>query len=89
MLYNGFMKALHDLVVIKIEEQGNKKTAGGLYLPQDKWGEKGNVAEIIDVHIVDSGIKVGDRVIINPYAVMDTPEKEMKLIKYIDILAVL
>lgn len=83
------MKALHDLVVIKIEKQGAKKTASGLYLPEDKWGEKENVAEIIDSRIDDADIKVGDRVLINPYAVLDTPEKEMKLIKYIDILAVL
>ena len=83
------MKALHNLVVIKIEEKGNKKTATGLYLPQDKWGEKQDVAEVVDVNIVDAGFKAGDRVLINPYAVLDTPEKEIKLIKYIDILAVL
>jgi co-chaperonin GroES (HSP10) len=83
------MKALHNLVVIKIEEQGNKKTATGLYLPQDKWGEKGNVAEIVEHSIVDAPFKAGERVLINPYAVLDTPEKDLKLIKYIDILAVL
>lgn len=82
------MKALHNLVVIKIEEQGNKKTATGLYLPQDKWGEKDNIA-IVENAGTQKEIKKGDRVLINPYAVLDTPEKELKLIKFIDILAVL
>lgn len=83
------MKALHNLIVIRIEDETNKKTATGLVIPKDKWGEKQNVAEIVDVAIDDADIKVGDTVLINPYAVLDTPQKELKLIKYTDILAVL
>ena len=90
------MKALHNLIVIKIEDETNKKTATGLVIPKDKWGEKQNVATIEEINIeVEPGRtgallpKKGDRVLINPYAVLDTPEKELKLIKYTDILAVL
>lgn len=85
------MKALHNLIVIKIEDETNKKTATGLVIPKDKWGEKQNVAIIEDISIetLPVELKTGDRVLINPYAVLDTPEKELKLIKYTDILAVL
>ena len=86
------MKALHNLIVIKIEDETNKKTATGLVIPKDKWGEKQNIATIVTDHFYEDGEEVlteGDRVLINPYAVLDTPEKELKLIKYTDILAVL
>ena len=90
------MKALHNLVVIKIEDKSVEKTAAGLVIPKDKWGEKQNVATIEEINIeVEPGRtgallpKKGDRVLINPYAVLDTPEKGIKLIAYQDILAVL
>lgn len=83
------MKALHNLIVIKIEDETNKKTATGLIIPKDKWGEKQNVAEVIEHSIVDAPFKVGDTVLVNPYAIIDTPDKELKLIKYTDILAVM
>ena len=86
------MKALHNLVVIKIEDKSVQKTAAGLVIPKDKWGEKQNVAIIeTDAVIIDGEqeLEKGDRVLINPYAVLDTPEKDIKLIAYQDILAVL
>ena len=86
------MKALHNLVVIKIEDKSVQKTAAGLVIPKDKWGEKQNIATIVSDHVYDNGEEVlteGDKVLINPYAVLDTPEKDIKLIAYQDILAVL
>lgn len=85
------MKALHNLVVIKIEDKSTEKTAAGLVIPKDKWGEKQNVAVIEDISVktLPVELKQGDRVLINPYAVLDTPEKDIKLISHLDILAVL
>lgn len=90
------MKALHNLIVIKIEDKSTEKTAAGLVIPKDKWGDKQNIATIEEIsYQVETypdgtkAIKKGDRVLINPYAVLDTPEKGIKLIAYQDVLAVL
>lgn len=83
------MKALHNLIVIKIEDKSTEKTAAGLVIPKDKWGDKQNVATIVDVNSFGNSLKAGDKVLINPYAVLDTPEKGIKLIAYQDVLAVL
>ena len=90
--YTYNMKALHNLVVIKIEDKSTEKTASGLVIPKDKWGEKQNVATIVTEHVIIDGeeeLTKDDRVLINPYAVLDTPEKDIKLIAFQDILAVL
>lgn len=83
------MKPLKDLIVIEIETISDKKTDTGLYLPKDRWGEKENVAVIKAIPDgLTALLKVGDKVVINPYAVLDTPDKVQKLIRLDDILAI-
>lgn len=91
MLYNSDMKALHDNIIIKIERVEEKKDEHGLILPKDKWGEKENIAIIQGTYVFDGEevLSDGDRVIINPYAVLDTPEEDVKVIAYKDVLAIL
>jgi len=83
------MKPLKNLIVIEIITAQEKVTVGGLVMPKDKWGEKQNLAEIISISslFLEPEFKVGDKVVINPYAILDTPHDTQKLIKESDILA--
>ena len=81
------MKPLNNLIAIEIKRAEEKRTAGGIVLPRDKWGEKENIAIIKDLGGSHPSLKVEDQVLINPYAVLDTPDENIKLIKYEDILA--
>lgn len=83
------MKPLNNLISIIIDEIEEKRSASGLYIPQDKWGEKQHLATIVAVSDTYEGPLQADmKVVINPYAVLDTPHKEQKLIKDVDVLAI-
>lgn len=88
--YTYDMKPLKNLIVIEIVKPTQKVTVGGLVMPTDKWGERQDLAEIIALPALlpmNLDLKVGDKVVINPYAIIDTPHATQKLIKESDILA--
>lgn len=78
------MQPLRDLLLIKLDEK-QEKTAAGLLI-QEAWKGPVSSATIENVGPEANNFKKGDRVIINPYAVIDLPETADKLIKEGDIL---
>ena len=85
------MKTLGTLVAIEIIKITEKKTASGLYLGKDKWGEKENTATILTLPEKNpvKELKAGQVVLFNPYAAIDTNDEKVHLIKAEDILAIL
>lgn len=79
------MQPLRDLLVIRIQEKP-KTTKSGLFLSEEKWAKPENTAEVLEVGNEVKSVQKGDMVVINPYAVIDTAEKEVKIIKEEDIL---
>ena len=83
------MKLLQNLIAITIKAPEEKKTTSGLFIPPDKWGERQDLAYVKTLHDGYKGkLKAEDLVLINPYAVIDTPDKDLKLIKEEDVLAI-
>lgn len=92
MLYYGDMKTLGTLIQIEIIKVTEKKTASGLYLGKDKWGEKENTGIIIALpsnYDVDPILKVGQTILFNPYALLETNDEKIHLVKEEDVLAIL
>lgn len=86
------MKTLGNLIQIEIIKVTEKKTASGLYLGKDKWGEKENTATIIALPEngdVDPLLANGQQILFNPYAIIDTHDEKIHLIKAEDVLAIL
>jgi co-chaperonin GroES (HSP10) len=83
------MKLLQNLIAIKLKPTEEKKTKSGLYIPESKWGDRRDLAFISELppHS-EYPFKIDDLVLINPYAVIDTPTEDLKLIKPQDILAI-
>lgn len=80
------IKPLKGLILIRIKQKA-ARTQSGLYLPQEKWPKPENIATVIAVGPEVKTIKVDNECIVNPYAVHDTDDREVKLIDQRDILA--
>jgi co-chaperonin GroES (HSP10) len=84
------MKPLKDLIVIEMQtEQKEKKTATGFLIQPPRWAKPQNVGKILDKGPEVSTVDVGQDVLINPYACIDTEEKTIKLIREKDILCLI
>ena len=94
------IKPLHDRVVIKKIEDAERKTAGGIVLPdsvQDKKGLRGEVVAVGEGKLLDNGtvrplaIKVGDKVAYAEYSgrAVRYEDIEYQIVKEEDVLAVL
>jgi co-chaperonin GroES (HSP10) len=79
------MKPLRDLVLIEMEEVEQVKKGGMLYAAP-KWPVPENIGKVVAIGEHVSNIKVGERYIVQHYALIDTQEKQVKLIKEKDIL---
>lgn len=77
------LKPLKDLLLVKHVQEENK---GGLVL-KEAWEKPKNIVEIIDVGPLVNDVAIGQKVMINPYAVTDTQVKDEKLIREEDVLA--
>lgn len=82
------MKPLKDLIVIQMQEAEEKKM-GGLFIQPPKWAKPTNVGKVLQKGPEVSSIAEGDNILINPYAVLDTEEKLIKLVREKDVLCVL
>jgi len=80
-------RPVRDLLLITIEKDEDTQTDSGIFIPRDKWNTNKPIAtvEAIGPHV--DGFTVGDRVLINPYAVLDIAGEKVKLIKQKDIIA--
>lgn len=83
------IKPLRDLVLIRIEKEAEKQTSTGIYIPKDAWNEVKPYGTVEEVGAQVTDFKAGDKVYINPYAMLDMPgfDDDLKMIKECDILA--
>ena len=90
------IKPLKNLLLIKIDpNKGEKQSSSGI-IYKEAWERPSNVAEVLEVGPLVADFKKGDRVIINPYAVidlhtstMDSQELQLqKIIKETDVLCI-
>lgn len=81
------MKPLKDLLVIKLHEKDSTTSSG--FIIKEAWEKPQNIATVVAVGPDVTGIAVDTDVVINPYAVIDTEEKEIKIIREKDILCLL
>jgi len=81
------MKPMRDLIVIEVnQEPKEKKTESGLFLQAPRWARPENIGEALQVGPEASSVEVGKHYLINPYSVIDTGDKNIKLVRESDIL---
>jgi co-chaperonin GroES (HSP10) len=83
------MKPLKDLIVIEMQDQAKEKKVGNLWVQPPKWAKPTNVGKVLQKGPEVSSVAVGDSVLINPYAVLDTEEKLVKLVREKDVLCLI
>lgn len=85
------LKPLRDLIQINVVEKDNK---AGIFYTVDKWDQANNQGEVIAVGDDVVGFKAGDKVLFNPYAMLEAQmsgdvKDKVRFIKQDDILAIL
>lgn len=80
------MKPMRDLIVIELNLQPKEEKKGGLLFQAPKWAKPANVGKVLQKGPEATGVEEGKYYLINPYAVIDTEEKAIKLIRQVDIL---
>lgn len=81
------MKPMRDLIVMKIsQEPKEKKTESGLFLQAPKWAKPQNIGEALEVGPEVKTVEAGKHYLINPYSVIDTGDKTIKLVRERDVL---
>jgi co-chaperonin GroES (HSP10) len=78
------IQPMGDMHIIKLDER-QEKTAGGIYF-KEAWESAIN-SGTLQGGGPDTTIKEGTHVIINPYALLSTGQKDIYLIKEADIIA--
>ena len=83
------IKPLRDLILIRIEKQKEETTTSGIFIPKDAWNDTEPYGTVEAVGDEVKDFKVGDRVYVNIYAMLDIAgvDKELKMIKECDVLA--
>lgn len=80
------MKPMKNLVVIELNETPEEKVSGGLFIQKPRWAKPDNIGIALALGPDVLTVRVGEHYLINPYAVIDTNEKNIKLIRESDIL---
>lgn len=84
------MQPLKDLLLIEMNEQTKEKASDSGFLWQaPKWAKPENVAKVTAKGPLVDSVGVGDSILINPYAVIDTTDVNVKLIHEKDVLCLL
>lgn len=83
------MKPLKDLILIEMQDEAKEKKVGNLWIQPPKWAKPTNVGKVLDKGSEVTSVAVGDSILINPYAVLDTEEKLIKLVREKDVLCLI
>ena len=83
------MKPLKDLIVIEMQDQAKEKKVGNLWVQPPKWAKPTNVGKVLQKGPEVTSVAEGDNILINPYAVLDTEEKLIKLVREKDVLCLI
>ena len=87
------LQPVQDRVVVKITEEKENKTAGGIILPETAAKEKPQMAEVLAVGTdekLNEAVKKGDNVIFAKYAGTEVKlnDENYLILKFEDILAI-
>lgn len=80
------MKPLKDLILIEINPEPKEQKKGGILFQAPRWAKPSNIGKVLEKGPLASGVEVGKYYLVNPYAVIDTEDKTIKLIREDDIL---
>ena len=81
------MKPMRDLIVMTVNpEPKEKQTESGLFLQAPKWAKPQNIGLCEQVGPDVTTVEVGHYYLINPYSVIDTEDKNIKIIREKDVL---
>lgn len=83
------MKPLKDLIVIEMQEAEKEKKVGNLWVQPPKWAKPANVGKVLQKGPEVTSVAVGDSVLINPYSILDTEDKLIKLVREKDVLCLI
>ena len=83
------MQPLKDLIVLEMQPEQKEKKVGNLWIQPPKWAKPNSVGKVLDKGPEVSVVAVDDNVLVNPYALLDTQEKNIKLIREKDLLCLL
>lgn len=72
-----------------MQDQAKEKKVGNLWVQPPKWAKPNSIGTVIQRGPEVSSVAEGDRVMINPYAILDTEEKLIKLVREKDVLCLL
>lgn len=82
------IKPRNSLVLVEVaDKDAPVTTAAGITIPPKQWAKPSSKGIIKAIGKDVTDLKVGDKVIVNPYAVIDTDNKLEKLIHDRDILS--
>lgn len=80
------MKPMRDLIVIEMNIQDKETQKGGLFYQAPKWAKPANIGKIVEVGPDVKSVEVNQLYLINPYSVVDTNDKTIKIIREGDVL---
>lgn len=81
------MKPMKDLILIEMNpEEKEKKTESGLFLAAPRWGKPENIGKVLEVGPLVTTVEKGGYYMINPYGVLDTEQKNIKIAREKDFL---
>lgn len=79
------MKPLRDYIVIEMLDIEKETKKGGLFYQAKRWEKPSDVGKILAVGPEVRSVEVNNYYLINAYAVQDTAEKLIKLVKEGDV----
>ena len=83
------MQPLKDLIVLEMIEEAKEKKVGNLWVQPPKWAKPNSIGKVTHKGPEVSSVDIGTTVMVNPYALLDTQEKNVKLIREKDLLCLI
>lgn len=83
------MQPLKDLIVIEMQEAEKEKKVGNLWVQPPKWAKPNSTGKVLHKGPEVNSVDIDQMVMVNPYALLDTQEKNIKLIREKDLLCLL
>lgn len=83
------MQPLKDLIVLEMIEEAKEKKVGNLWVQPPKWAKPNSIGRVLDKGPEVSTVDKDQTVMVNPYALLDTNEKNIKLIREKDLLCLI
>lgn len=80
------MKPMRDLVLVEISQEPKEKEKGGLFYQAPRWAKPQNIGKCIETGPNVTTVEAGKYYLINPYSVIDTEDKTIKLVREGDVL---